>query len=132
MPCIAPVARFRCVDLRFSLHSDCRYSKPGTHLRKLTEIFMRLDNLSHILVWTKDPRPKNAEADQAQRNREAAAARKAAAKAKEAADNDDVVRFAQCGSQTGRTLSCDGVVFVARIDLSLVSVFNNHDIMLYC
>ena len=30
------------------------YSKPGTHLRKLTEIFMRLDNLSHILVWTKD------------------------------------------------------------------------------
>lgn len=57
---------------------------------------MRLDNLSHILVWTKDPRPENAEVDQAKRNREAAAARKAAARAKKAADSDDVVRVVQC------------------------------------
>jgi hypothetical protein len=61
------------------------YSKPGTHVRKLTEVLMRLDNLSHILVWTLDPRAEDAEAQQIKRNREAAATRKAAEAAAAAA-----------------------------------------------
>ncbi len=49
---------------------------------------MRLDNLSHILVWTLDPRADGAEAAQIKRNREAAAARKTTEAAAAAAANN--------------------------------------------